>query len=75
MRRTQWKLKEIEKEQDGTYALYYDTPDGSKKVRQHDSSFLRPSAERGRLCIVPPPSCFSSRVGDPPMFWLDASNS
>ena len=39
MRRTQWKLKEIEKEQDGTYALYYDTPDGSQKVCQHNSSF------------------------------------
>ena len=35
MRRTQWKLKEIEKAQDGTYALYYDTPDGSQKVSQH----------------------------------------
>ena len=31
-RRTNWKLKEIEKAKDGTYELYYDTPDGSQKV-------------------------------------------
>ena len=30
--RTNWKLKEIAKSQDGTYELYYDTPDGSQKV-------------------------------------------
>ena len=39
MRRTKWKLKEIEKSQDGTYALYYETPDGSQKVRQHAQAF------------------------------------
>jgi len=30
--RTKWELKEIAKAQDGTYELYYDTPDGTQKV-------------------------------------------
>lgn len=31
--RTEWQLQEIEKTQDGTFSLFYDTPDGGRKVR------------------------------------------
>lgn len=51
MCRTQWKLKEIEKAQDGTYALYYDTPDGSQKVGQYKSSFLRLFLSRANFAL------------------------
>lgn len=30
--RLNWKLEEIERAQDGTYTLFYQTPDGGKKV-------------------------------------------
>ena len=33
VRRTQWQLQEIEKAQDGTFNLFYNTPDGGRKVR------------------------------------------
>ncbi|CAL5228570.1 g11727 [Coccomyxa viridis] len=41
--RTNWKLKEIEKAQDGTYNLYYDTPEGSQKVRTRSVALTVPA--------------------------------
>ena len=49
--RTSWKLKEIEKAQDGTYELYYDTPDGSQKV-----SLLLATLATARRHTTPPTS-------------------
>ena len=31
--RLSWQLQEIEKAQDGTYNLFYQTPEGGRKVR------------------------------------------
>ena len=47
--RTNWKLKEIEKAQDGTYKLYYDTPDGSQKVRVHPDIWVPEYFQDGKM--------------------------
>ena len=31
--RVQWKLREITREKDGNFTLFYDTPDGAREVR------------------------------------------
>lgn len=41
--RTSWKLKQVSKSKDNTFALTYDTPDGQKQVRSRAVALTVPA--------------------------------